>query len=51
MEVDPRYCDVILARAAATFGDAVPIRLVEGGGAEVAHADVVERRRAEPAAA
>ncbi|HEX4613883.1 MAG TPA: DNA methyltransferase [Urbifossiella sp.] len=50
VEIDPRYCDVILARAAATFGDAVSIRLVAVGGAEVPHADVVSRRRASPAA-
>jgi hypothetical protein len=51
LELDPKYCDVVLARAAATFGDAVPIRLLEGGGAEVPHADVLSRRRADPAAA
>ncbi len=50
LELDPKYCDVSLARAAATFGDAVGIRLVEGA-AEVPYADVVCRRRAEPAAA
>ncbi|WP_261341998.1 hypothetical protein [Urbifossiella limnaea] len=41
---------MVLARAAATFGDGVPIRLVEGG-AEVGYADVAARRRAEAAAA
>ncbi|MBN9517670.1 ParB N-terminal domain-containing protein [bacterium] len=51
LELDPKYCDVVLARATATFGDAVPIRLVGDGGAEVAHADVVASRRAETAAA
>ncbi|MBN9521436.1 site-specific DNA-methyltransferase, partial [bacterium] len=50
LEFDPRYCDVILARTAATFGDAVTIRLVEGD-TEVAYADVVARRRADGAAA
>ncbi|HYH64256.1 MAG TPA: DNA modification methylase [Urbifossiella sp.] len=50
LEVDPRYCDVVLNRAVATFGDAVPVRLVEGN-VEVAHADVVVRRRGEVAAA
>ncbi len=50
LELDPKYCDVILARAAATFGDAVGIRLIEGE-TEVAYPDVVERRRcAAPAA-
>ncbi len=50
LELDPQYCDVILARASTTFGDAVPIRLLDGE-TEVAHADVVGRRRAEAAAA
>ncbi|MBH8566301.1 ParB N-terminal domain-containing protein [Nostoc sp. CENA67] len=50
LELDPKYCDVILARAAATFGDAVPVRLLEGD-LEVAHADVIARRRAEATAA
>ncbi|QDU21271.1 DNA modification methylase [Urbifossiella limnaea] len=50
LEVDPRYCDVILSRAGATFGDAVPVRLLDGD-TEVAHADVVAARRAEAAAA
>jgi site-specific DNA-methyltransferase (adenine-specific) len=50
VELDPRYCDVVLARAAATFGPAVPVRLLDGG-AEVAHADVAARRRSDPAAA
>jgi site-specific DNA-methyltransferase (adenine-specific) len=50
LELDPKYCDVILARAAATFGNAVPVRLAEGG-AEVSFADVATRRRsAVPAA-
>ena len=50
VELDPKYCDVILARAAAAFGDGLPVRLVEGV-AEIPYADVVDRRRAEPAAA
>jgi hypothetical protein len=49
VELDPKYCDVIRTRAAATFGDGVPIRLVERD-AEVAYADVVARRRGESAA-
>jgi len=50
LKVDPRYCDVVLNRAATTFGDAVPVRLLDGG-VEVAFADVVTRRQCETAAA
>jgi hypothetical protein len=49
IELDPKYCDVILTRISAAFGDSLPVRLLVGG-AEVAHADVVARRRAETAA-
>jgi DNA modification methylase len=50
VELDPRYCDVVLTRAAATFGPGVTIRLIEGT-VEIGYDAVVARRRPDPAAA